>query len=123
MAIDIYHSRRTDYELCYYWIREEKSNLTDLSQWILKNKYSGMFYAKEENSLSNQENPIANTIMFDKNIISLSTEDDVDDLTRGCIILYDGKAWMVDNVQRIIHHKESQFSVEKHYKTIINIRR
>lgn len=121
--IDIYHSRRTNYEECWYWIRDERVSVGDLSQWILKNKSNGMFYAKEENSMYNQENPVVNAMMFDKNIITLSTEDDVDDLTRGCVVLYDGKPWIVDNVQRILHRKESALSNEKHYRSIINLRR
>ena len=120
--IDIYHSRRANYAECWYWIRDERISVGDLSQWILKNKTNGMFYAREVNPLYNQENPIANAMMFDKNIISLETDDDVDDLTRGCVVLYAGKPWIVDNVQKRLHRKESEFDTEKHYKTIINLR-
>ena len=61
--------------------------------------------------------------MLDKNTISLETDDIVEDLERGCVVLYNGKPWIVDSVMRELHRKESQFDSEKYYKTIINIRR
>lgn len=121
--VDIYHSRRTNYEECLYWVRDERQSVGDLSQWILKNVPSGKFYAREVNPLYNQENAVVNSMMFDKNTISLETDDDVDDITRGCVVMYNGKPWIVDSVQRVLHRKESQFSSEKHYKVTVNIRR
>lgn len=121
--IDIFHSRRNKYEECFYWIRDERVSVGDLNQWILKNKSNGMFYAREVNSLYNQANPQANVIMFDKDVIALETEDDVDEISRGCVVLYNGKPWIVDAVQKELHRKESEFDIEKHYKYIINIRR
>ena len=121
--IDIYHSRRTNYEECIYWVRDESVAVGDLNQWVLKNKSNGVFYAKEVSPEYNQANPQANVFLFDKNIITLETDDDVDDIDRGCVVLYNGKPWMVDNVQRQLHRKESQFDTEKHYKTIVSIRR
>ena len=123
MSIDVFRSRRANFEECFYWIVDTSQSVSDLNQWILKNKKSGVFYAKEVNSLFNQANAQANAFMFDKNTITLETDDDVDGLERGCIVLYNGKPWMVDNVVRELHRKESQFDSEKHYKSIINIRR
>lgn len=121
--IDIYHSRRTNYEECFYWIRDERTSVGDLNQWILKNKHNGVFYAREVSPEYNQANPQANVFMLDKNMITLETDDDIDDISRGCVVLYNGKPWMVDNVQRKLHLKESQFDSEKHYTVIVSIRR
>ena len=121
--IDIYHSRRTNYAECRYWIREENIRISDLNQWIMQNKPQGLFYAKEVNGMFNQANPQANAIMFDKNTITLQTDDDVEDIERGCVILYQGHPWIVDNVQKILHRKESEFDIEEHYRYLINIRR
>lgn len=121
--IDIYHSRRTNYEECVYWVRDESVIVGDLNQWVLKNKSSGVFYAKEVSPEYNQANPQANAFLFDKDIITLETDDDVDELSRGCVVLYNGKPWMVNDVQRKLHRKESAFDIEKHYKTIVSIRR
>ena len=121
--IDIYHSRRTNYAECVYWVRDESVAIGDLNQWILKTKSNGVFYAREVNAIYNQANPQANVFMFDKDVIALETDDDVDDLSRGCVVLYNGKPWMVVDVQRKIHRKESEFDTEQHYKVIVNIRR
>ena len=121
--IDIYHSRRTNYAECVYWVRDERTSVGDLNQWILKNKSNGVFYAREVSPQYNQQNQQANAFMFDRNVITLQTDDDVDELTRGCVVLYQGHPWMVDTVQRLLHRKESEFDVEQHYKTIISMRR
>ena len=121
--IDIYHSRRTNYAECRYWVRDESVAAGDLNQWILKNKSNGVFYAKEVSPKYNQANPQANVFMYDKDTITLETDDDVDELSRGCIVLYNGKPWMVSDVQKRVHEKESEFDIEKHYTTIVSIRR
>ena len=121
--VDIYHSRRSNYTECVYWVRDDSPIVGSLNQWILKNESNGVFYAKEVSPQYNQANPQANVFMFDKDIITLETDDDVDELTRGCVVLYNGKPWMVDNVQRRLHRKESEFDTEQHFKTIVSIRR
>lgn len=121
--VDIYHSRRSNYAECIYWIRDERVSVGDLNQWIMKNKSNGLFYAREVSPEYNQQNPQANVFMFDKNTVTLETDDDVDELKRGCVVLYNGHPWIVDNVQRKLHRKESQFDIEQHYKTIVSIRR
>ncbi len=121
--IDIYHSRRSNYAECVYWIRDESVAIGDLNQWIMQNKPKGVFYAREVNALYNQANPQANVFMVDKNVIALETDDDIDDISRGCVVLYNGKAWIIDNVQKKLHRKESEFDIEQHYKTVLNIRR
>ena len=121
--VDLFHSRRNNYEECYYWVRDESVSVGDASQWILKNKSNGVFYAKEVSPKYNQANPQANVFMYDKNTISLETDDDIDEISRGCIVLYNGKPWMVVDCQKRIHQKESEFDTEKHYTTIVSIRR
>lgn len=121
--IDIYHSRRTKYEKCWYWVREEKAVIGNLDKWILQNKSNGSFYAKEVNPMYNQENQLANVMLVDKNVIALETDDDIDEVSRGCVILYDGHPWIVDTVQKILHRRESAMSNVKHYKYILSIRR
>ena len=121
--IDIYHSRRTKYEKCWYWIRNAKASTGELDKWILENKSKGSFYAREANPLYNQSNPQANVIMVDRNVIAIETDDDIDDISRGCVVLYDGHAWIVDTVQKILHRKESEMSIHKHYKFILSMRR
>ena len=122
-TVDIYHSRRTYYAECKYWICEEKDIVSDATQWILKHVASGTFFAKEVSPQYNQFNPINNRFAFDKNTITLECDDDLSQITRGCVVLYNGKAWTVDDVQKSIHRKESEFNVEIDYKYTIALRR
>lgn len=121
--VDIFHSRRTNYAECVYWIRDERQSVGDLNQWIMKNKSNGVFYAREISPKYNQANPQVNVFMLDKNMITIETDDDVDDISRGCVVLYNGHPWIVDTVQRELHRKESEFDIEQHYKTILSLRR
>jgi hypothetical protein len=59
----------------------------------------------------------------DKNTIVLESDDDLHEISRGCIVLYNGRPWMVDNVQSEIHRKETEFNIEMDYKYIVSIRR
>lgn len=120
--IDIYHSRRGKFRKCEYWLRDESDSF-DINSWVLKNKPQGIFYATEVNAISNQANPINNAIMFDKNMVAISTDDDIEDISRGCIVLYNGKTWIVDNVQAEIHKKETEFQSGTHATWTLSLRR
>ena len=122
-TVDIFHSRRTNYELCRYWIRNESEIVGNASKWILNRVESGTFWAKEITAKENRMGQLGNVFAFDENHITIETDDDVDFMTRGCIVRYDDEIWIVDNVQSKIHRKESEFDKEKHYKYYINMRR
>lgn len=123
MAVDIYHTRRTNYKLCQYWNRDESTRIGDASKWVLANKPTGSFYARPESQTTNSANPVANAMMFDRNTVTLCTEDHVDDIKKDSMVLYNGKVWGVVNVQFAPHKKESEFSNEGHYTTYISLRR
>ncbi len=122
MSIDIYHSRRTNYRECKYFVRNENTSFGDLDRYILTEMPSGVFYAKEVSPQNDKKDQIANVILYDKKIITLETTDIVDDLESGCIVLYLGHGWMVEQVQRSVCRRETEFG-EMKYKTIISIRR
>ena len=113
MSIDIYHTRRTNYRICKYWNPNDKLNRDAV---VLQEVPAGIFYAEEVN-------PIVNAFASDKNTITLKTNDNVEDLKRSSIVLYLGKSWTVNDVQREIHKKETQFSNDIHATTYINLRR
>lgn len=122
MSVDIYHSRRGNFRYCQYWNRNENDSVGDLTKWILEKKPSGSFWAKETSPKTNQAGQLNNVFMYDKNTISLVTEDKVDDIKRGSIVSYLNHAWIVQNVQFEIHHKETEFDTDK-YTTYISIAR
>lgn len=123
MVIDIYHTRRTNYKLCYYYKRDESVRVGDASKWILENKPKGLFYAKPESEASLRRNQIQSEFMLNKNTITISSEDEINDLSPDDLILYNGKSWSVVDIQRKLHLKETQFSSEEHYTTYISLRR
>lgn len=119
--VDLFHSRRTNYNRCEYWIRDERNKSGSPSQWVLYNQSSGIFYAKPLTPKSTQANVVNGTWMLDSNHIVLETDDDVTDIDRGSIVKYDEGLWLVESVQREIHNKESEFSKHTDYKYIISL--
>ena len=119
---DIFHTRRTYYAECEYWIRDERTSIGTAEEWILKNKSNGTFYAREVSSRYNQMHQVANVYAFDDNTISIETDDDISEISRGCIVRYDGELWMVNSVSKSIHRKESEFNREMDYKYVVQMR-
>lgn len=119
--VDLFHSRRTNYNKCVYWIRQEQN--TSPSQWVAKNEPSGKFWAKPVSPKTNQGDVINGVWRVDKNHISLETDDDIEDLTQGCIVKYNEALWLVENVQGEIHNKESEFSKKIDYRYTIYLTR
>lgn len=120
MSIDIYHSRRTNYRACKYWLPSDEKNRDVV---VLKETPAGIFYAEEVNVITSGFNPVANVFASNKNTITLKTNDDVKDIKKMSIVLYLGKSWTVDDVQREMHKKETQFDNDIHATTYINLRR
>lgn len=121
--IDIYHSRRGHFNKCAYYLREEDNAISDLNEYVLKTTPTGYFYARESNSLAQSKNQVNNAIMIDRSVINIQTNDDVNGLIAGSIVVYNGKVWLVDNLQQEIHLKETEFSQHKHCTTYIALRR
>ncbi len=121
--VDLFHSRRTNYHKCEYYIRDERNQSGSPSQWVLYNQPSGSFYAKPLSVKSTQMNVINGTWALDKNHIALETDDDVDDLSRGSVVRFDDELWLVESVQREIHNKESEFCKHIDYKYFIELTR
>ena len=122
-TVDLFHSRRTYFAECKYWIRDERDYVGDMSKWVLQHSPSGTFYAKEVSPQYNRMNQSAGVFGYDKNTITLECDDDISEIMRGCIVLYNGKTWLVEDVQRQIHRKESEFCIDIDYKYIVSIRR
>lgn len=120
MSVDIYHSRRGFFRVCKYWLPDKKRNRDEI---VLTQTPAGIFYAKESNVITSGLNPLANVFASNKNTVVLETRDEVNDLVKDSIVLYLGKSWVVDNIQREIHIKETEFSDEVHATTYIGIRR
>ena len=121
--IDIYHSRRTNYLDCEYWIRDERDSIANASKYVLNNKPSGIFHAKLVSDKTVTDNQISNVMMFDRNMITIETDDIVDKIQKNSIVRCSEELWIVENVQAIPHKKEMQFSKHIHYKYVLSLRR
>lgn len=119
--IDIYHSRRGHYRRCKYFVRDER--VTDISLYVHNALPTGIFYATEINPLQNSKENINSAIQYDKDSITLYTDDETDGLETGCIVVYRYSPWIVDGVQRKFHIKETEFSQKEHCTTIITLRK
>lgn len=121
--VDLFHSRRTNYHKCTYWVRDERNSAGSPRNWVLENQPSGKFYAKTISVKSNQMNIINGVWAVDKDYITLETDDTVDDINRGCLVNFNEELWLVENVQRQPYNKQSEFSRKIVYKTILTLTR
>lgn len=122
-TVDLFHSRRTNYAKCRYWIRDERDQSGSPQQWVTYNQPTGSFYAKPSSTKTNQMNVINGVWALDDNHITVETDDHVDGMNRGCLVEYDGELWLVDNVQKQVHNRESEFCRRNDYKYFISMTR
>ena len=121
--VDLFHSRRTNYHKCAYWVRDERNAAGSPRNWVLENQPSGNFYAKTISVKSNQMNIINGVWAVDKDYITLETDDTVDDINRGCLVDFNEELWLVENTQRQPYNKQAEFSRKIVYKTILTLTR
>ena len=119
-CIDIFESRRTNFERVEFWKRDINSD-TPTSE-IVSEKCSGIFYAREANSESSRNEIVSGSFMFDDSNIMLITNDDVRELSQNDVCKYDERLWNVVSVQRKRIKKRSEFSRIPVYKTYIMLR-
>lgn len=119
--VDLFHSRRTGYVDCKFWIRDERNQSGSPQQWVLYNQPSGIFHAKPVSARDNQMNVINGVWALDRNHITIETDDDVPDLTRGCLVEYCDELYLVETSQGIPHLKELEFNKHPDYKYVISL--
>lgn len=118
--IDIYHSRRTRYRKCSYWLRDDDKPV----EYLIHNAApSGIFYAIEDNAIAYQNNVVNGNALFDRNSVVLKTDDDVDNIKQNCVIKYNKEIWFVNDVQKHLHIKETAIGNQQHATTYLTIRR
>lgn len=121
--VDLFHSRRTNYNKCVYWIRDERDASGSPQQWVNYKQPDGHFYARPISPKNSQMNVINGVWAMDTNHVTLETDDDVPNIARGCLVKYDDQLWLVESVQKQIHLKESEFCKHTDYKYTISITR
>lgn len=116
------HSRRTQFDICKFWKRNEE-NIGDSDKLIHNKKPDGLFFARLVNVKSKQEGNINGVILFSKDTTILYSTDDLKDLERGDLILFRGEMWLVESVQNQQITKESQYFKEESFVYYINLRK
>ena len=119
-CIDIFESRRTNFERVEFWKRDIRSD-TPTSE-IVSEKASGIFYDREVNAESSSNDIVSGSFMFDDSNIMLITNDDVRELSQNDVCKYDERLWNVVSIQRKRIKKRSEFSRIPVYKTYIMLR-
>lgn len=119
-SIDLYETRRTNYEKVLYWKRDIDTD-EPISELVHKSA-NGIFYARETNAESSRNDIVSNAFMFDDRNIMLITNDDVADLSQNDVCKYDDRYWNVISIQRYKRKKRSEFSAKGTYTTYIQLR-
>ena len=118
-TINIYTSRRTYKRECK-WFNQKKENSEKLEYEEFP---SGVFYAKEVSPNTFNKTIIAGVLQFNSSELTLETIDDVSSLVPNCKVLYDNDYWIVNNVQRNMIKKQSEFSKKPSVITYISLRK
>ena len=105
-GINLRTGRRSNFNKCYYWNREDKN--VDKEEYAHSNKANGYFYAKELAPIINSKNIVNGTFMFDRNQTTLQTSDSIK-IESGDIVKYQGELWRVVDVQIKPIKNQTQF--------------
>lgn len=121
-GIDIYYTRRGMYNLCQFWDRDE-SGVGNSEEYTYYNLPDGTFYAKEANNESNEVQTLFGSFMADSHSILLESHDDLNGLRENCLVKFDNCLWRVENIQKKIRRKQSEFNPNFDYVWYIQLRR
>lgn len=119
-CINEYTSRRVNFELCYYWKRNDEEK--DLSEYLLEEVPNGRFYAREITAFTNRKQEINNTFLFDETTITIETNDTIEAKV-GDVVYFDDEVWVVLNIQRKHIHKNKQFLKADYNRTYLQLKR
>lgn len=118
--VDEFTSRRIEFDYCEYWVRDVDGNPNELIH--VNRKKTGHFYARQENAESLGNNVIGGVFMFDTRNVTISTQDDINDIKQNDIVKWRDNVYMVADVQRIPLKKNYQFHNDIRYKTYLSLR-
>lgn len=116
--IDIYASRRTNYDLARYWNPKEEP----YNELFPKDKPDGVFYASKTGTQYDRSVNATQSFAVDDSILTIYTEDIVS-IKPNATIEFQDELWRVEDVQKRETRKRAQFSKEKTYITYISMRR
>lgn len=119
MAVNLFHSRRKNLFRCVYWC---DLRLTD-NNIVYETQPSGIFYAYDITPKYERKDELFNKMRFSNSTITLVTDDNIADLKIDDIVKYLNDYWIVTDVEKELHRKESYFSVIPVYRYTITLRK
>lgn len=128
-SVDMFTSRRTMFDLCYFWHRREEELDdngivyvdTELNEMIYERSPDGSFYARETNGIDSSNQQVGNSFMFDQSYVSIMTRDNLD-LNQNDIVVFRDKVWRVQSIRKMVIGRQNQFSKKSGYETIITLK-
>lgn len=121
-AFDLWGSRRTSFERCEWYQRNEKAT-KDLSKIVFNDKPTAVFYAKEANSATYQKQDLGGVFLADESVVMIETSDAIEGIKGGDRVKFRNAMWMVTSVQQTESHKQTQFIEGTTKKTFISLKR
>ena len=123
--IDLYTTRRTNFIKCEWFSQIEDEEYVDLNEIRHLPSPSGVFYAKEVNGYSEDNQQVENLFMVDSHRVTLTTNDKVQELRLNDIVKFDNKLWRVDSKQPTPKNAQRQFRNKANVSaaTVIQLKR
>ena len=107
--IDLWMSRRDKFIQCKWFSQNETEPYVGNDQIEYFQHPSGMFYAKEMNSYSLENQALGDAFLVDANNITLETSDNVKDIELNDLVEYEGFIWRVNSKTTRPVNKQRQF--------------
>lgn len=125
MGFRFMQQHRNYNERCRWWKRNENIEDGD-SDLIYKRIPEGIFYAKEANAETNDDNIINGTFMINRTNVTIETLDDILGIESEDFVEYEGELWRVTGVQKRkarIQHSEFGRATDVPFHWYLNLRK
>lgn len=120
MAINLYTNRADTPEKAEYW--KVDKNYKKVDEIVYQKKPSGVFYCCEKSSQATTSQRAGSMMSFENDTMGIMTRDAIDDIQNHDIVLYRGKYWMVDQVQKVAIKSNLYYRNRPSYEIYLQIR-
>lgn len=120
---DLFTSSRIYFNRCPYWCVDEEWLEMHPNEIAIKKKPTGYFNAKEESPFRTSNQIVGGAFMFERNDLTISTEDDIYDIKENDILKFRGEIYRISDIQRQPKLKQTQYSNRPSCKTFLTLKR
>lgn len=106
--IDLWTSRRDKFIECKYYSQDENDYVGD-NEIAHYDTPTGTFFASEMGAKTSSSQIVADLFQAEEVSVVLKTEDDIDDLKRNDIVVYEDIFYRVVDIQKTIKKNQRQF--------------